>query len=399
LHPRRRRLDPQCVLIRKKKPVSDSVTMNETQLKQTPLFDLHQRLGATMVPFAGYQMPVRYAAGILSEHLHTRSAAGLFDVSHMGTIRVEGGADLYASFERLVPGDILGLQPGTVRYSLLLNKRSGIIDDLMVMRPACDTDRSKLMLIVNAGGKGRDFEHLRSNLKGGATVELLQDTALLALQGPKAAAILSRYCEAPGRLKFMQCGEYALAGFGTCIVSRTGYTGEDGFEISLPAAQAEPFARALLADPEVKMIGLGARDSLRLEAGLPLYGHDLDETITPVDASLGWVVGKRRRVEGGFPGFSIVRHELKEGPTRKRVGIRPQGKAIAREGVEIQSGGRSVGVVTSGGFGPSVSGPIALGYIQTAFAATGTPVDLIVRGKVVPGQVADLPFVAHRYAR
>jgi aminomethyltransferase len=368
-------------------------------LKQTPLFDLHQGLGATMVPFAGYQMPVRYATGILNEHLHTRSAVGLFDVSHMGTIRVDGDADLYASFEKLVPGDILSLQPGAVRYSLLLNERGGIIDDLMVMRPASDTDRSKLILIVNAGGKERDFEHLRSNLDGRATVELLQDSALLALQGPKAAAILSRFCEAPDRLKFMQSGEYSLAGFGACIISRTGYTGEDGFEISLPAAQAEPLARSLLADPEVMMIGLGARDSLRLEAGLPLYGHDLDETITPVDASLAWVIGKRRREEGGFPGFSIIRHELTEGPPRRRVGIRPQGKAIAREGVEIQSEGRSIGAVTSGGFGPSVSGPVALGYIETAFATTGTPVDLIVRGKIVPGQVVDLPFVAHQYVR
>jgi aminomethyltransferase len=373
--------------------------MNQTQLKHTPLFELHQGLGATMVPFAGYRMPVRYATGILNEHLHTRSAAGLFDVSHMGTIRVDGDADLYANFEKLVPGDILGLLPGAVRYTLLLNERGGIIDDLMVMRLASDTDQHKLMLIVNAGGKERDFEHLRSNLNDNAKVELVQDSALLALQGPKAAAILSRYCEAPGRLKFMQCGEYALEGFGVCIVSRTGYTGEDGFEISLPAAQAAPLARALLADPEVMMIGLGARDSLRLEAGLPLYGHDLDETITPVDASLAWVIGKRRRVEGGFPGFSIIRHELTEGPPRKRVGIRPEGKAIAREGVGIQSGGRSIGVVTSGGYGPSVSGPIALGYVETAFAATGTPVDLIVRGKVVPGQVADLPFLAHQYAR
>jgi aminomethyltransferase len=317
----------------------------------------------------------------------------------MGTIRVDGDTDLYASFEKLVPGDILGLQPGAVRYSLLLNERGGIIDDLMVMRSPTDIERRQLLLIVNASGKERDFEHIRSNLNGMATVELLQDRALLALQGPKAAVVLSRYCAAPGRLKFMQCGDYDLEGFGACIISRTGYTGEDGFEISLPAAQAGPFARSLLAVPEVMMIGLGARDSLRLEAGLPLYGHDLDETITPVDASLAWVIGKRRREEGGFPGFSIIRHELTEGPPRKRVGIRPQDKAIAREGVEIQSEGRSIGVVTSGGFGPSVSGPIAMGYVETAFAATGAPVDLIVRGKLVPGQVVDLPFIAHRYVR
>ncbi len=373
--------------------------MNETQLKHTPLFNLHQELAATMVPFAGYQMPVRYAPGILNEHLHTRSAAGLFDVSHMGTIRIDGDADLYESFESLVPGDIVSLQPGAVRYSLLLNERGGIIDDLMVMRPATDLARRGLLLIVNASGKEGDFEHIRSNLNGQATVELLQDRALLALQGPRAAAILARYCDAPSQLKFMQCGEYALGAFGDCMISRTGYTGEDGFEISLVAAQAEPFVRSLLADPEVMMIGLGARDSLRLEAGMPLYGHDLDETTTPIDASLAWVIGKRRREEGGFPGYSIIRHELTESPPRKRVGIRPQDKAIAREGAEIQSEGRSIGIVTSGGFGPSVPGPIAMGYVETAFAATGTPVDLIVRGKPVPGQVVDLPFVTHRYVR
>ena len=373
--------------------------MNETLLKQTPLFNLHGELGATLVPFAGYQMPVRYAPGILTEHLHTRSAAGLFDVSHMGAIRIDGDADLYAQFEMWMPGDIQGLQPGAVRYSLLLNERGGIIDDIMVTRPATDADQRQLFLIVNAAGKAGDFAHLRAKLSGVATVELLADHALLALQGPQAAATLAHYCDAPSKLKFMQSGEFPVAGFGNFIISRTGYTGEDGFEISLPAAQAEAFARLLLAKPEVMMIGLGARDSLRLEAGMPLYGHDLDETITPIAASLSWVIGKRRREEGGFPGYSIIRHELTEGPVRKRVGIRPEGKAIAREGTEIQTAGRSIGVVTSGGFGPSVPGPIAMGYVETAFAATGTPVDLIVRGKAIPGQVVGLPFVAQRYVR
>lgn len=373
--------------------------MNETQLKSTSLFDLHREFGATIVPFAGYQMPVRYSPGILNEHLHTRSAAGLFDVSHMGTIRIDGASDLYESFEKLVPGDILGLQPGAVRYSVLLNERGGIIDDLMVMRPASDTDKRQLVLVVNAAGKERDFLHIRCNLNGATAVELLADRALLALQGPKAAEILSKYCDAPSQLKFMQCGEYILGGFGDCLISRTGYTGEDGFEISLLATQADAFVRSLLENPEVMLIGLGARDSLRLEAGMPLYGHDLDETTTPIDASLAWVIGKRRREQGGFPGYSIIRHELAEGPVRKRVGIIPEGKAIAREGTIIQVGGRNIGSVTSGGFGPSVSGPIAMGYVEPSFAVTGTAVDLIVRGKAIPGQVVDLPFVKNRYVR
>ena len=373
--------------------------MNETQLKHTPIFDLHHRLGATMVPFAGYQMPLHYAPGILNEHLHTRSATGLFDVSHMGTILINGDADLYESFERLVPGDIQELQPGAVRYSLLLNERGGIIDDIMVMRPASDTERRQLLLIVNAAGKQRDVEHIRSGLNGMASVELLQDQALLSLQGPAAADALAHYCAAPDRLKFMQCAEFTVKGYGGLTVSRTGYTGEDGFEISLAAAQAEAFACALLDRPGVRMAGLGARDSLRLEAGLPLYGNDIDESTTPVDAGLAWVIGKRRRVEGDFPGFSIIRHELAEGPALRRVGIRPNDKAIARANTEIQSSGRSIGKVTSGGFGPSVPGPIAMGYVETAFAAVGTPVDLIVRGRSLPGQVVNLPFVPHRYVR
>ena len=373
--------------------------MNETQLKHTPLFDLHHRLGATMVPFAGYQMPLRYAPGILNEHLHTRSATGLFDVSHMGTIMIDGDTDLYNRFEKLIPGEIKELQPGNVRYSLLLNERGGIIDDLMVMRPASDTVGQQLLLIVNAAGKQRDFEHISAGLNGTAKVELLQDQALLSLQGPGAADALAHFCAAPERLKFMQCAEFAVKGFGGLTVSRTGYTGEDGFEISLAAAQAEAFACALLDIPGVLMIGLGARDSLRLEAGLPLYGNDIDESTSPVDAGLAWVIGKRRRAEGDFPGFSIIRHELAEGPARRRVGIRPNDKAIARAGTEIQSGGRSIGRVTSGGFGPSVPGPIAMGYVETAFAATGTPVELIVRDKSLPGQVVDLPFVPHRYVR
>ncbi len=352
-----------------------------------------------MTAFAGYDMPVRYAPGILAEHLHTRAQAGLFDVSHMGTIRIDGGADLYESFEVLVPGDIQGLPPGGMRYSVLLNGRGGIIDDLMVARPASDRDRRQLWLVVNAAGKQRDFEHIRDGLGGKATVELLEDRALLALQGPQAAAVLARFCAAPGGLKFMQCGEFDLAGFGEAVISRSGYTGEDGFEISLAAGQAEGFARALLGQPEVMMIGLGARDSLRLEAGLPLYGHDLDEATTPVEAGLSWVIGKRRREAGGFPGFSTIRHELSAGPARMRVGILPEGKALAREGTEIHADGRKIGVVSSGGFAPSLSGPVCMGYVEAAHAAVGAEVELIVRGKALPGRIVALPFVPHRYVR
>jgi aminomethyltransferase len=373
--------------------------MNETDFKLTPLFGLHQALGATMTPFAGYAMPVRYAAGILNEHLHTRAAAGLFDVSHMGTIRVEGGPDLFEQFERLVPGDISGLQPGSVRYSLLLNARGGVIDDLMIARPADDEDRSRLLLVVNANGKEQHCEHIRAGLEGGAKVELLADQALLALQGPQAGLVLARFCDAPSQLKFMRTATFQLKGFGAAQVSRTGYSGEDGFEISLDATQAEDFAHQLLNEPEVEMAGLGARDSLRLEAGLPLYGHDLDETTTPVEAGLAWVIGKRRREAGGFPGYSIIRHELAAGPVRVRVGIRPHGKALAREGTEIHADGRKVGIVTSGGFAPSLSAPVSMGYVETAWAAVGSKVDLIVRGQGLPGQIVTLPFVPHRYAR
>jgi aminomethyltransferase len=352
-----------------------------------------------MTAFAGYKMPVRYAPGILTEHLRTRAAAGLFDVSHMGTIRIEGGEDLYERFEQLVPGDILGLQSGAVRYTLLLNERGGVIDDLMVARPADDHDKHSLWLVVNAAGKARDFEHIQASLNGLAKVELLEDRALLALQGPQAAEVLGRFCGAPNQLTFMHCGDFALAGFGEAFISRTGYTGEDGFEISLGAEQAEGFARALLAQPEVMMVGLGARDSLRLEAGLPLYGHDLDETITPVEAGLSWVVSKRRREVGGFPGFSIIRHELTAGPPKLRVGILPEGKALAREGTEIHAKGRQVGVVSSGGFSPSLSGPVSMGYVEAEYAAVGSEVALIVRGRALLGKVVALPFVPHRYVR
>lgn len=366
----------------------------------TPLHGLHREFGATMTVFAGYEMPVRYAPGTLAEHLHTRAAAGLFDVSHMGVIRVVGGADLYERFERLVPGDIRGMQPEMVRYTHLLNARGGVVDDLLVLRPTYGQEQHCLLLIVNAAGKARDEELVRAELGNAvSSVELLPDLAILALQGPKAAEVLARHCAAPGRLKFMQCGEFIVDGIGKLMVSRSGYTGEDGFEIILAATHAEAFARTLIAEPEVMLIGLGARDTLRLEAGLPLYGHDLDETTTPVEAGLAWIIAKRRREQGGFAGYDILRRELLEGPARRRVGVRPQNKAIAREGTEIYAGGRRIGLVTSGGFGPSVAGPIAMGYVETAYATPGTRIELIVRGKTLPGQVVALPFIPHCYLR
>ncbi|MDD5035065.1 MAG: glycine cleavage system aminomethyltransferase GcvT [Methylococcaceae bacterium] len=373
--------------------------MNAIALKHTPLHDLHRELGATMVPYAGYEMPVRFTPGILGEHLHTRAAAGLFDVSHMGLIRIEGESGLYERFERLVSRELQSLPPGTCRYALLLNDQGGALDDLMITRPGNDRDSRTLYLIVNAACKERDLAHIRAGLGERDRAELLEDSAILGLQGPAAAEILSHYCDAPSRLKFMHSGQYTLAGFGEAIVSRSGYTGEDGFEIALDCAHAQAFARSLLARPEVMMVGLGARDTLRLEAGLPLYGHDLDETTTPVEAGFSWMLSRQRLENGGFPGAEILRRQWLQGPARRLMGIRPQDKTIAREQTELQLSGNRVGIVTSGGFGPSIQGPIAMGYVESAHARAGTSVDLIVRGKAVPAQIVALPFVPHRYVR
>ncbi len=362
-------------------------------LRRTPLYSLHQSLGARMVPFAGYEMPVQYPAGILAEHLHTRAQAGLFDVSHMGQLRLVG-ADPAAALEALVPGDIRALMPRQMRYSLLLNEQGGILDDLMATRLG-----DGFFLVVNAARKDADLAHLRDRLGAGATVEPLDDRALLALQGPAAAAVLSRLADGIERLPFMTAAEVALDGH-PCLVTRSGYTGEDGFEISLPAADAATLAERLLAEPEVMPVGLGARDTLRLEAGLCLWGHDIDETTTPVEAALAWTIGKRRRVEGGFTGAAIVLHQLAQGAPRKRVGIRPDGRAPAREATAIaDAAGNPIGRVTSGGFGPSVGGPIAMGYVDWAHAADGTALSLLVRGSARPAHVAPLPFVPHRYYR
>jgi len=370
-------------------------------LKRTPLYDLHVALGAKMVPFAGYEMPVQYPLGILKEHLHTRAGAGLFDVSHMGQAYVDGPdlATTARALEALVPADIAGLRPGQQRYSQLLNDEGGIIDDLMVTRPALAKDDGRLLVVVNAACKDGDIAHMRSRLPSAVTVRLADDRALLALQGPTANDVMARLSDMAGGLAFMTAANGKIGDF-DCHVSRSGYTGEDGFEISLAAAQATDLAKLLLAQPNVQPIGLGARDSLRLEAGLCLYGHDIDETTSPVEAGLTWSIQKRRRAEGGFPGCQRIRDELARGPGRKRVGIKPAGRAPAREGTEMQSTeGERIGIVTSGGFGPSVNGPVAMGYVQSANAAPGTSVNLMVRGKALAASVVPLPFFPHRYAR
>ncbi len=361
--------------------------------KRTPLFDLHRELGARMVDFVGWEMPVQYPQGVLQEHLWCRAEAGLFDVSHMGQVHILNG-DAPAALERLVPGNIVGLAPGQARYTILTDDAGGILDDLIVTRT-----EAGLFAVVNAGCRDADIAHLRAALEPICRVAELTDRALLALQGPAAVTVLTRLAPACAGLRFMQSAEMPVDGI-PCRVSRLGYTGEDGFEISLPADDASRLARTLLAVPEVRPIGLGARDSLRLEAGLCLYGHDIDRTTTPVEAGLAWTIAKRRREEGGFPGAATILAQLRDGPPRRLVGLRPEGRAPAREHTEIQDRhGRRIGAVTSGGFGPTVGAPIAMGYVEPAHAAPGTPVQLVVRGKPLPAKVVELPFVPHRYQR
>jgi aminomethyltransferase len=367
-------------------------------LLRTPLYDLHVAHGARMVGFAGYEMPVQYPTGIITEHLHTRAQAGLFDVSHMGQVRLRG-ASAVGALEKLIPGDIEALAQGRMRYSLLLNETGGIIDDLMVTRLD-----DGLMLVVNAACKAGDIAHLKARLEPGVVVEPLPDRALLALQGPEAAAVLARFAPGVERMPFMSAAEITVAG-ARCGVTRSGYTGEDGFEISVPNDQAVAVAETLLAQPEVAPIGLGARDSLRLEAGLCLYGHDIDTTTSPIEAGLAWTIGKRRRTDGGFPGAERILRELAKGPSRRRVGIRPDGRAPSREGTAItDAAGAAIGTVTSGGFGPSADadgkgGPIAMGYVDPAHATEGTALSLVVRGTPRPARVVKMPFVPTRYYR
>jgi len=364
--------------------------MADPSLTRTPLYDLHVSLGAKMVPFAGFDMPVQYPAGILAEHLHTRDKASLFDVSHMGQVRIDG-ADAARALETLVPGDLLGLAPCRMRYTVLTNEAGGILDDLMVTNGG-----DHLFLVVNAARRTLDTARLHAHVGG---VMPLLDRALLALQGPEAVAILERVAPGVANLGFLTAAPFTIAGL-SCLVARSGYTGEDGFEISVPADGAEALARRLLADPDVKPAGLGARDTLRLEAGYCLYGNDLDESTTPVEADLAWTIGKRRRAEGGYPGAAIVAKQLATGTARKRVGIRPDDRAPARDGTEIVApDGNVIGNITSGGYGPTVGGPIGMGYVETAYAAPGTALGLVVRGTIRAARIVAMPFVPHRYHR
>jgi aminomethyltransferase len=372
-------------------------------LLTTPLNALHIELGARMVPFAGYSMPVQYQGpgmGLMAEHLHTRQAAGLFDVSHMGQLRLVG-PDAAAAFESLMPVDVIDLPVGKQRYGLLLNDEGGIIDDLMFFRVAQD----ELFVIVNGACKVGDIAHIQARIGQRCQVIPLPDHALLALQGPQAATALARLAPGVEKLVFMTGGNFSIAGC-DCFVTRSGYTGEDGFEISVPAAQADTLARALLAQPEVKPIGLGARNSLRLEAGLCLYGNDIDTTTTPVEAALNWAMQKVRRTggarAGGFPGADKVLAQL-DNPaslTRKRVGLVALERVPVREHTELQTtDGQKIGEVTSGLLGPSFDKPIALAYVDPQHAAVGTRVHAIVRGKAVPMEVCATPFVPTRYYR
>jgi len=370
-------------------------------LLETPLAGLHRELGARMVPFAGYAMPVQYPKGILTEHNWTRESAGLFDVSHMGQAYLVGPdhATTARALEALTPGEFQALAPGRIRYTLLTTPEGGIIDDLMVTRSADPNEDGTLYLVVNAGRKAIDYAHIAANLPEGVTLEPADDLALVALQGPKAAEVMARHCPEAAGMGFMTAARFAVDGI-DCHLSRSGYTGEDGYEISVRSADAEALVRALLAEPEVEPVGLGARDSLRLEAGLCLYGHDIDEATSPVEADLGFALAKRRRAEGGFPGAGRILGELASGPARLRVGIKPEGRAPAREGTEIRNAaGTTIGIVTSGGFGPTAGGPVAMGYVAAEHAAPGTPVTLVVRGKDLAASVVAMPFVPHRYFR
>lgn len=353
---------------------------------------MHRRLGARMVPFAGYAMPVQFA-GVLAEHAQCRTKAALFDVSHMGQASLHG-AGAAAALEALVPGDMLGLKPGRQRYTLFTNDRGGVLDDLMVANHG-----DRLVLVFNASRKDADAAHLRAHLPADVTLEEHPARALLALQGPGAASVMARLAPDAAALPFMGVAATTLAGHSAWI-SRSGYTGEDGFEISLPADRAEALAETLLAQPEVAPAGLGARDSLRLEAGLCLYGADLDQDTSVIEAGLAWTIGKRRKLDWSFPGGAVLRDQQDNGAPRLRVGLRPDGRAPARAGTPVLApDGTAVGSVTSGTFGPTAGAPVAMAYVAAALAADGTLLHLMVRGKPLPARVAPMPFVPHRYAR
>lgn len=369
----------------------------QTQLKQTPLCGLHLELGAKMVPFAGYDMPVHYPLGILQEHLHTRKQAGLFDVSHMGQIVVRG-VGVAAALERLIPVDLEALEVGQQTYAVLTNEQGGILDDLIVTR----WEANVFFLVVNAACKAGDITYLQQHLVG-FELEVLGSQALLALQGPAAKGVMAELAPTATGLTFMHGCRAAVAGT-DCYITRSGYTGEDGFEISVAANQAEILARALLAFAQVEAVGLGARDSLRLEAGLCLYGHDMNIGTSPVEASLTWSISKSRRAggakEGGFPGAGVILNHVENGVTRKRVGFRVNGRAPVREGAEIvDREGRQLGAVSSGGFAPTLNAPVAMGYVPVEYADPGTRLQALVRGKAKEVEVTKMPFVPQRYFR
>jgi len=381
---------------------------SSAELKKLPLDALWRARTSKFGDFAGYDMPLQFE-GLMQEHAWTREHAGLFDVSHMGPSffalpkghGLEGDdahRKISSLIERLVPADIQGLKPGQVRYTMLLNADGGVLDDLMIARPAEVGSSGDLYIVVNAGCKTEDWALIEAATKGEANLVRADDRCLLALQGPSAVALASAVIDPKiADMSFMHVARHDA--FGRLTVTRSGYTGEDGVEILVRAEHASALAEALLAHAEVKPIGLGARDSLRLEAGLCLYGHDLDPTTSPIEADLAWTIQKRRREAGDFPGGARIQHELKEGISRKRVGIRPKDRAPARDGVEIFKDGRKIGVVTSGGFSPTLNAPISMGYVETAFAAPGTPVDLMVRGSPRAAEIVELPFVPHRYYR
>lgn len=369
--------------------------MSDTLLK-TPLYDLHVELGAKMVGFAGYEMPVQYPLGVMKEHNHTRSKAGLFDVSHMGQVTVRGENPALA-FEQLVPVDIVGIAPMKQRYALFTNEQGGIVDDLMVSNAG-----DHLFVVVNAACKAQDIALMKAGLPD-YEITPIEDRALMALQGPAAASVMAKIAPETADMVFMDWRPMTIDGI-DCFIGRAGYTGEDGFEISVPADKAEAFARLLLADDDVEAIGLGARDSLRLEAGLCLYGHDLDNTTTPVEGSLLWAMQKVRREggerAGGFPGADIINAQLTDGVARKRVGLLVEGRAPVREGAElVDNDGKHIGIVTSGGYGSTLEAPVAMAYVATEHAKIGTTMKAIVRNRELVVTVAKMPLVPQRYHR
>ena len=383
--------------------------MTDQALKTTPLTAAHRAAGARMVPFAGHEMPVQYAEGVLKEHLWTRAHCGLFDVSHMGPafLRLkhrsgdpkEDHRAVAALIEPLICGDIRGLKRGALRYTLLLNAAGGICDDLMIGRPEADADQGGLYIVVNAGTKDADFARILAHAGDAAELVRADEGGLIAVQGPEAAAVVAPLLPSAGDLSFMTFARATFDG-AQVVVSRSGYTGEDGFEILVPADSARAFWDRLLQDERARPIGLGARDSLRLEAGLPLYGHDLDETLSPVEASLEFAISKHRREAADFPGAARMLGELAGRLTRRRVGLRVLEGAPAREGAEIvDAAGAVVGKVTSGGFSPSLSGPISMGYVPPALAEPGARLGVVVRGKTLAAEVVPMPFVPHRYHR